>query len=64
MRCGVWAVLRIFFVLWGFGWVGFGFEVLWQGLLEVEGIGYLGRVVMKYDGKMVVRVCWYDGYEV
>ena len=39
MRCGVWAVLRIFFVLGGFGWVGFGFEVLWQGLLEVEGIG-------------------------
>ena len=29
----------IFFVLWGFGWVGFGFEVLWQRLLEVEGIG-------------------------
>ena len=21
-------------------------------------------MVMKYDGKMVVRVCWYDGYEV
>ena len=39
VRCGVWAVLRILFVLWGFGWMGFGFEVLWQRLLEVEGIG-------------------------
>ena len=29
----------MFFVLWGFGWVDFGFEVLWQRLLEVEGIG-------------------------